>query len=90
MADRNYNRRLPKGKWGPRRNRGEGSQDVDEAVIVRVLAGDLIPNLTAGERRRLLGIADVGGASARRVAERLGCTARTVQRYRAARRKARE
>lgn len=84
----NGSRSYPKGKW---RTGGPGivttPEPEDPVVVRRLILGDLCyVAFGAAVRRAALDEVDRDGASARDVAERLGCTVRTVQRHRARRR----
>jgi hypothetical protein len=55
----------------------------DEVAIERAVMGDPPDDLTATERAAAVAVLAARGLSARGIAERLGCTSRTVQRIRA-------
>ena len=56
--------------------------DIDEAIIARALAGHK-PEMNPAERSHLIAYLTGKQDTARQIAERLGCTTRTVQRHRA-------
>ena len=74
-------RNPPRGTWAPSRRRGS----VDPAAVERLLAGSRVTT-TVDDRAAALDHADRHGATAVQIAERLGCSVRTVTRRRAARR----
>jgi ATP/maltotriose-dependent transcriptional regulator MalT len=57
------------------------SAHVDEIAVEKAMAGDRVP-LTVRERAIVVRRLTAAGLSARRIGERLGVTARSVQRYR--------
>ena len=81
----------PRGKWGPytsSRHRSRPPYPNDETVqqLLHGMDPSEIPTMT--DRAAAIAALDVNGTPARAIAERLGCTMRTVQRYRILRRKA--
>ncbi len=79
----------PRGNWNSRGPMLTTTSEIDDPVVVRRLASGDLGCLTAGAAVRIaaLDLVDQDGASARSVAERLGCSVRTVQRRRVRRRK---
>lgn len=75
-------RELPPGRW---LSTGR-STDFDEVAVERLIDGTLMRTPTSSELAAAIDCLDRRGYSARRIAERLGCTMRTVQRRRAVRR----
>lgn len=73
---------LPAGRW---RSTGP-STEFDEVAVQRLLDGSLMTTPTSSELAAAIDYLDRLGHSARRIGDRLGCTMRTVQRRRAARR----
>lgn len=76
------NRRLPRGRLyrvGP-------SRGIDEIAVERLMDGSLVQLPTRDELHDAIVRLDRYGYSARQIAERLGCTMRTVSRHRAAER----
>jgi DNA-binding CsgD family transcriptional regulator len=58
-------------------------EDVDEVAVDRAVAGDPPEGMTSAERFYAAWLLSVRRLTAEQVAERIGCTPRTVQRYRA-------
>lgn len=79
-------RQMPRGRWLTQ-GRRDPDEKPDEIAVERLLRGFTDFNHSPADRDAALDKADVGGATAREVASRLGCTMRTVQRRRAERRK---
>lgn len=81
-------RGYPQGRWRTGGPMVTTVGEVDDPVVVqRLVSGDLsYLSSGAAARRAALDVVDRGGISAKRVAEKLGCTVRTVQRHRARRR----
>lgn len=55
--------------------------DVDDMAVERLIIGSRV-NATAGERQQAVAYLTRSGRSARVIAERIGCTQRTVVRHR--------
>lgn len=70
---------LPQGRWTHARK----TRDVDPIAVVRLLDGTLQQQPTSGELHEAIVRLDSYGLSARRIAERVGCSTRTVVRHRA-------
>jgi hypothetical protein len=62
---------------------GEDMVDVDAVAVAETILGRRVP-LTRAERRQVVEVMQRRGATSAEIAERLGCSARTVDRYEAA------
>lgn len=75
-------RNLPHGRWAATGHRHGGDPEPDEVAVQRLLRGDCEFLHYPADRNEALDRADIEGVTSRQVAERLGCTTRTVQRRR--------